>query len=67
MTAKIVKIMVVDGEDTDLHIDKPVYGIHLADVMECVKKWLLQQVQGVVDIAANGTTDINVHIAEVGK
>ncbi|MBQ7166822.1 MAG: hypothetical protein IJR93_07770 [Treponema sp.] len=34
MTAKIVKIMVVDGEDTDLHIDRPVFAIHLADVKE---------------------------------
>ena len=24
----------VDGKDTDLHIDKPVYAIHLADVKE---------------------------------
>ena len=23
-----------DGKDTDLHIDKPVYAIHLADVRE---------------------------------
>lgn len=37
MTANITKIVVVDGKDTDLHIDKPVYAIHLANVME-VKK-----------------------------
>ena len=34
MTANIVKIEVVDGKDTDLHIDKPVYAIHLTDVRE---------------------------------
>lgn len=34
MTANITKIEVVDGKDTDLHIDKPVYAIHLADVRE---------------------------------
>lgn len=34
MTAKITKIEIVDGKDTDLHIDKHVYAIHLADVKE---------------------------------
>lgn len=34
ITATITKIEVVNGEDTDLHIDKPVYAIHLADVKE---------------------------------
>ena len=34
MLANISKIEVVDGKDTDLHIDKPVYAIHLADVRE---------------------------------
>lgn len=34
MTANITKIEVVDGKDTDLHIDKPVYAIHLANVKE---------------------------------
>jgi len=34
MTANIKKIMIVDGKDTDLHIDKPVYAIHLTDVKE---------------------------------
>lgn len=34
MTANITKIEIVDGKDTDLHIDKPVYAIHLADVRE---------------------------------
>lgn len=34
MTAIITKIAIVDGKDTDLHIDKPVYAIHLADVEE---------------------------------
>jgi len=37
MTAKIVKIEVVDGKDTDLKIDKPVYAIHLAEVREANK------------------------------
>ena len=34
MTARITRIEIVDGKDTDLHIDKPVYAIHLADVKE---------------------------------
>lgn len=34
MTAKITQIEVVNGKDTDLHIDKPVYAIHLTDVRE---------------------------------
>lgn len=34
MSAMIVKVEIVDGKDTDLHIDKPVYAIHLADVKE---------------------------------
>ena len=34
MTARIIRIEVVDGKDTDLHIDKPVYAIHLANVRE---------------------------------
>jgi len=34
MTADITRIEVVDGKDTDLHIDKPVYAIHLTDVKE---------------------------------
>lgn len=36
MSANITKIVVIDGKDTDLHIDKPVYAIHLTDVKECV-------------------------------
>jgi len=36
LNAIIKKIEVVDGKDTDLHIDKPVYAIHLADVRESV-------------------------------
>lgn len=32
--AFIDKVEIVDGKDTDLHIDKPVYAIHLADVRE---------------------------------
>ncbi|MCM1220504.1 MAG: hypothetical protein NC548_39060 [Lachnospiraceae bacterium] len=34
MTAKIVEIKVVDGKDTDLKIDKPVYAIHLDEIKE---------------------------------
>ena len=34
LSAKITKIEVVNGRDTDLHIDKPVYAIHLKDVKE---------------------------------
>ena len=32
MTATIDTIELINGKDTDLHIDKPVYAIHLADV-----------------------------------
>lgn len=34
MTAEITRIEVVDGKDTDLAIDAPVYAIHLANVRE---------------------------------
>ena len=34
LSARITKIEIVDGKDTDLHIDKPVYAIHLTNVME---------------------------------
>lgn len=34
MTASITRIEVVDGKGTDLHIDAPVYAIHLSDVKE---------------------------------
>jgi hypothetical protein len=34
LRAKITKVEIVDGKDTDLHIDKPVYAIHLTDVRE---------------------------------
>ena len=34
LTANIIDIKMVDGLDTDLAIDKPVYAIHLADVKE---------------------------------
>lgn len=34
MTADITKIEIVDGKDTDLRVDKPVYAIHLANVRE---------------------------------
>lgn len=36
MTARIIRIEVVNGKDTDLHIDKPVYAIHLANVVEII-------------------------------
>lgn len=32
LEAWITYLDVVDGKDTDLHIDKPVYAIHLKDV-----------------------------------
>lgn len=38
MTADITKIEVVDGKDTDLRMDKPVYAIHLAKVREEIKE-----------------------------
>ena len=34
MMAEISKIEVVDGKDTDLHVDNPVYAIHLENVRE---------------------------------
>lgn len=34
MTAGISKIEELDGKGTDLHIDKPVYAIHLVSVKE---------------------------------
>ena len=34
LSAKIVKVELVDGLDTDLVIDKPVYAIHLTDIKE---------------------------------
>lgn len=34
LSARIIKIEIVNGNDTDLHIDKPVYAIHLKDVKE---------------------------------
>lgn len=34
ITARISRIEVIDGKDTDLHIDKPVYAIHLTNVTE---------------------------------
>lgn len=38
LSARIIKIMIVDGKDTDLHIDKPVYAIHLVNVKEIKEK-----------------------------
>ena len=34
LEAWIVKVEIIDGKDTDLHIDKPVYAIHFANVIE---------------------------------
>lgn len=34
MTANITKIEMVDGNNSDLHINKPMYAIHLADIRE---------------------------------
>lgn len=34
LTAYISLIEVVDGKDTDLHIDSPVYAIHLVNIKE---------------------------------
>ena len=34
MSARITKIKIVNGKDTDLAIDKPIYAIHLTDVKE---------------------------------
>lgn len=34
MTADITKIEIVDGKDTDLAIDKPVYAIYLSNIRE---------------------------------
>ena len=34
MIAQIVGIEIVNGKDTDLHIDKPVYAIHLDDIQK---------------------------------
>ena len=43
MSARITKIEIVDGKNTDLNIDKPVYAIQLSDVnkikIEPIKKW----------------------------
>lgn len=35
MKAFISEIEIVNGKDTDLHIDKPVYAIHFKDIKEC--------------------------------
>ena len=32
--ARVTKIEIVNGKETDLRMDKPVYAIHLADVKE---------------------------------
>ena len=37
ITARISRIEVINGKDTDLHIDKPVYAIHLTNVTEVNK------------------------------
>ena len=37
MQARITRIEIVDGKNTDLHINKPVYAIHLTDIERCVR------------------------------
>ena len=39
MTADITRIRIVDGKDTDLRVDKPVYAIHFANVREESFRW----------------------------
>ena len=34
LKARITKIEIVDGKGTDLHVDKPVYAIHLSDIQK---------------------------------
>jgi len=34
MTASVVKIEIVDGNNTDLHINKPVYAFYLKNIKE---------------------------------
>lgn len=38
LSARIIKNVIVDGKDTDLHIESPVYAIHLYDVKEIKEK-----------------------------
>lgn len=40
LIALVKKIEIIDGKNTDLHIDKPVYAIHLEDVNHHVNKTL---------------------------
>lgn len=42
LSAYISLIEVINGKDTDLHIDKPVYAIHLTDVRE-VKECVVEK------------------------
>ena len=35
MTAKISEIDIVNGKETDLHIDSQVYAFHLSEIKEC--------------------------------
>ena len=32
LSAKIIKVEIMDGKNTDLNIDKPVYAIHLTNI-----------------------------------
>ncbi len=34
LIANITKVEKINGKDTDLHIDKPVYAIHLSNIKE---------------------------------
>jgi hypothetical protein len=36
LRAFISKVEIINGKNTDLHIDKPVYAIHLTDVKEVI-------------------------------
>ena len=36
LSAFVKRVEIINGKDTDLHIDKPVYAIHLKDIKECV-------------------------------
>ena len=38
MTATIETIELINGKDTDLHIDKPVYAIHLSNIKKIIRR-----------------------------
>lgn len=45
MTAKISEIDIVNGKETDLHIDSQVYAFHLSEIKECDNKRSLQKMR----------------------